>query len=109
MQMGILRTMVSQKMEFMQRIRELNFNFQTQATERRLANSNSGNLLTRILRNILHSGVSKFKKLTAKLEMFAQFRKKRLQTFLDIPMIASFMRSEEKKNITKAVPISPES
>lgn len=84
----------------MQRFREIKDEFRKKELERRVAlfDDMSGDLLTRKIRNLLWILVNKYEKGTDMVQLWANYRRASLKTFLEIPIVSNLLSGRGSSN-----------
>ncbi|XP_035705360.1 uncharacterized protein LOC110847770 [Folsomia candida] len=83
------------KQNKMQRWREVKDDFRRKELERRVDffNDNSGDVITRNARNVIRNLVNRFEKNTETMQLWVDYRRQRLQRFLQMPLVSSILKN----------------
>ncbi|ODM93981.1 hypothetical protein Ocin01_12701, partial [Orchesella cincta] len=86
-------------MSYVQALKDIKRNYKVNELERKIIfhNQESGDLMTRVLRTLIHKVVNKYQKQTELLKLKILKRQQKLQKFLQLPMVAQVIASDQQQ------------
>jgi len=91
-------------MSYVQALKDIKRNYKEQELGRKIIfhNHDSGDLMTRVLRTLIHKVVNKYQKQTELLKLKILKRQEKLQNFLQLPMVAQVIASDQQQLLSES-------
>jgi len=85
-------------MSYVQALRDIKRSYQDKEWDRKVQfhNKDNGDLMTRILRTLIHKVVNKYQKKTELLKLQISKRTEKLQKFLQLPMVSQVVATDQQ-------------